>query len=590
MFRVARPCASGAGRHAWHRGKTSCISEQIAKKTAALLPGNRPRGEPMRRITLMILAALAVLAMAQPPARACTNLLVTRGASADRSTMITYAADSHRIYGELVHYPAGVHAKGTMRRIYDWDSGLYHRDIPEARVTYNVVGNINEHQVSIGETTWGGRTELRGYKNGIDYGSLMFIALQRSRTARQAIQVMTSLADEYGYSSSGESFSIADPKEVWIMDMIGKGPKEKGTVWVARKLPDGYVSAHANQARIRLFPLNDKRNTLYARDVISFARKKGYFKGKDAQFSFADTYAPLDFGALRFCEARVWAFFNRVAPSKKLSTDYVKGKPGAKPLPLWIKPDKKLKAQDLMALMRDHYEGTEFDMTTGCGAGPYNLPYRWRPLTWEHKGVEYFHERAISTQQTGFVFVAQMRSWLPNPIGGIFWFGVDDAASTVFVPMYCGITEVPKSYGAGVASFTEFSWDSAFWVFNFVGNYKYLRYRDMIEDIRVVQEGFESRFVADVPRVDAAALALYKQSRPLAIDHLTRYSVAQGEAVVERWRKLGIELLMKYLDGNVRDHEGKATHPGYPESFYECIVKESGEHFKYKPLPGERSE
>jgi dipeptidase len=541
----------------------------------------------MGRITLTILAALTAFVLGQPAAWACTNFLVTRGASADRSTMITYSADSFRIYGELVHYPAGVHAKGAIRRIYDWDSGLYHRDIPEAPVTYNVVGNINEHQVAIGETTWGGRKELHGYEHGIDYGSLMFIALQRSRTARQAIQVMTSLANEYGYSSSGESFSIADAKEVWIMDMIGKGPEDKGVVWVARKVPEGYVSAHANHARIRQFPLNDRRNTLYSPDVISFAREKGYFKGKDNDFDFSATYAPPSYGKLRFCEARVWSFFNRIAPSKKLSTDYVKGKPGAKPMPLWIKPDKRLKPQDLMALMRDHYEGTEFDLSTGCAAGPFNLPYRSRPLTWEHKGVKYISERPTATQQTGFVFVAQMRSWLPDPIGGIFWLGMDDAASTVFVPMYCGITEVPKSYGVGVASFTEFSWDSAFWVFNFVGNYKYLRYRDMIEDIRVVQQGFEGRFLADIPRVDAAALALHKQSPPLAIDHLTRYSVTQGEAVVERWRKLGIELFMKYLDGNVRDHEGRATFPGYPESFRECIIQEKGEHLKYRALPGE---
>ena len=519
---------------------------------------------------------------------ACTNFLITKGASTDGSTMITYAADAHVLYGELYYTPAAYHIEGSMMDIYEWDTGKYLGEIEQVARTYTVVGNMNEHQVSIGETTYGGRRELKNDEGIMDYGSLMYIALQRAKTAREAIEVMTKLVEKYGYYSSGESFSISDPNEVWIMEMIGKGPEEKGAVWVARRVPDGYVCAHANQARIRQFPLDDEKNCLYADDVISFARKKGYFSGEDKDFSFADAYAPLDYGALRFCEARVWSMFRRVAPSMNLSTDYVRGVEGSEPMPLWIKPDVKLSVRDVMELMRDHFEDSEFDLSVGIGAGPYKLPYRWRPLTWEVDSVEYLNERATSTQQTGFSFVSQARSWLPNPIGGVHWFSVDDTYSTVYVPMYCGISRVPESYAVGTGSFHDFTWDSAFWVFNFVSNYSYLRYSDMIQDVQKVQRKLEGRFLADQPAIDEAALALYNQSPRLAVDYLTEYSCNQGNAVVKRWKKLGEFLIYKYLDGNVKNELGKVTHFGYPESWYRRIVKERGEHFRMKKLPGEQ--
>lgn len=511
---------------------------------------------------------------------ACTNFLITRGATADGSTMITYAADSHILYGELYFTPAADHLPGEMLDIYEWDTGNYLGQIPQVPHTYQVVGLMNEHQVSIGETTFGGRRELHNPDGLLDYGSLMFIALQRARTAREAIRVMTELVEKYGYCSEGESFSIADPKEVWILEMIGKGKGQKGALWVARRVPDGYISAHANQSRIRQFPLNDPDNCLYARDVISFAREKGWFQGKDEEFSFADTYAPLDFGALRFCEARVYTMFHRAAPSQKFDLKYVMGDPSGTPLPLWIKPDKKLSVRDVMELMRDHFEGTPMDMTQDVGAGPFKLPYRWRPLTWTVDSVKYFNERATSTQQTGFSFVAQMRSWLPDPIGGILWFGVDDTYSTVYVPMYCGIREVPRAYAVGTADFQHFSWESAWWVFNFVANFAYSRYCDMIVDIQKVQRELEGNFLATVPEIDRAAKSLYQQAPELAREYLTKYSVAQGQRVVKRWKKLLEFLLWKYLDGNVKDEHGNVTHPGYPKSWYRTIVKETGDKFR----------
>ena len=533
----------------------------------------------------MTLVITLSMLMFNQPLSACTNYLISKGASVDGSTMITYAADSHELYGELYYIPAGYHMKGDMLKVYEWDTGKYLGKIKQAARTYAVVGLMNEHQVAIGETTWGGRKELKDPKAIVDYGSLMFIALQRAKTAREAIKVMTDLVAEYGYYSSGESFSISDPNEVWILEMISKGPKNKGAVWVARRVPEGYICAHANQARIRQFPLKDKKNCLYAEDVISFAREKGYFKGEDKDFSFADAYAPLDFGALRFCEARVWSMFRRAAPSLNLPDEYVKGDPKAEPLPLWIKPDKKLSVRDVIELMRDHFEGTDLDMTKDIGAGPYLLPYRWRPLTWKvnkDDKVKYCNERAVSTQQTGFSFVTQARSWLPDPIGGIIWFGVDDTYSTVYIPMYCAIRSVPKSFAVGTASFGKFSWKSAWWVFNFVANYAYSRYSDMIKDIQVVQRELEGEFFAVQPDIEKAALELYKKAPGLARDYLTAYSVKEGEAVVKRWKKLGESLLFKYLDGNVKDELGKVTHPGYPKAWYKRIVKDTGEHFKVK--------
>ncbi|MBN1884775.1 MAG: C69 family dipeptidase, partial [Candidatus Krumholzibacteriota bacterium] len=447
-----------------------------------------------------------------------------------------------------------------------------------------VVGLMNEHQVTIGETTWGGRHELHDSTAVVDYGSLMFLALQRAKTAREAIEVMTALVAEHGYYSSGESFSIADPNEVWFMDLIGKGPGNTGAVWVARRIPDGYISAHANQARIRQFPMDDRKNCLYAPDVIELAREKGYFDGLNEEFSFADAYAPLDYGALRFCEARVYAMFNRAAPSLGLSMDYVKGVEGAEPMPLFIKPDRPLSVHDLMEFMRDHFEGTDFDMTTDVGAGPFSCPYRWRPLTWDVDGTTYCNERATSTQQTGFSFVSQCRSWLPDPIGGVFWFGVDDTYSTVYNPIYCGIRRVPVSCAVGTGDFHHFTWDSAFWTFNWVSNYAYSRYSDMIRDIRIVQGELEGSSLAAQPRIDAAALALYEQAPGLAIDYLTDYSCRTTDATVARWRVLGQDLLVKYMDGNVKDELGHVTHPPYPESWYRRIVDETGDHFEYREI------
>jgi len=541
----------------------------------------------MRRTLACAGIFLFVLASAGTHLSACTNFLITKGASVDGSVMITYAADSHELYGELYHFPARDFQPGTMLDIYEWDTGKYLGTIPQVAHTYTVVGLINEHQVAIGETTWGGRSELRDSTAVIDYGSLMFLALQRAKTAREAIEVMGALVAEHGYYSSGESFSIADPEEVWFMDMIGKGPGNKGAVWVARRIPDGYISAHANQARIRQFPLNDKKNCLYAPDVIDFAREKGYFEGEDKDFSFADAYAPLDYGALRFCEARVYAMFNRAAPSLGLTMDYVKGEPGAEPMPLWIKPDRKLSVHDVMEFMRDHFEGTDFDMTKDIGGGPYSCPYRWRPLTWTVDEVKYVNERATSTQQTGFSFVTQSRSWLPDPVGGIIWFGVDDTYSTVYNPIYCAIKKVPHSYAVGTADFHNFSWDAAFWVFNWVANYTYHRYSEMIQDVQIVQRDLEGRLLADQPRIDAAAVALYEKSPEHAIDYLTEYSCKVADATVVRWRKLGEDLLVKYMDGNLKDELGHVHHPGYPESWYRKVVEETGDHLKYKELETE---
>lgn len=536
-----------------------------------------------RRLAILAVVALAATVVAGAPAAACTNILVTKGASADGSTMVTYAADSHDLYGELYFEPGRVFGPGAMRDIYEWDTGKFLGRIPQAPVTYTRVGNINEHQLAIAETTFGGRKELKGPAGIIDYGSLMYMALERAKTAREAIKVMTDLVAEHGYYSTGESFSIADPQEVWLLEIIGKGEGQKGAVWVARRVPEGHISAHANHARIRQFPLNDPQNTLYSKDVISFAREKGWFDGKDEEFSFADVYAPIDFGAARFCESRVWSVFRRAAPSLKLGVEYADGYNLDKRLPLWIKPDKKLSVADVMALMRDHFEGTPLDLTQDVGAGPFACPYRWRPMTWEVDGAKYVHERAISTQQTAFSFVSQSRSWLPGPIGGVLWFGVDDTYTTVYVPMYAGIRAVPKSFAEGVASMRTFSWDSAFWVFNWVANYAYSRYKDMIVDIQTVQRELEGQFLADQRSVEEKALVLYKQTPELAREYLTQYSVAAGDLVTARWRRLGESLLVKYVDGNVKNEYGKPTHPRYPDDWYRRIVRERGDAIKAAP-------
>ncbi len=537
-------------------------------------------------------AAVLVTATTSPQLDACTNILVTKGASKDGSTFITYAADSHTLYGELYFKAGGRHLPGQMREIREWDSGTSWDagriigSIKEAPITYTRVGNMNEHQVMIGETTFTGRKELAGPSGTVDYGSLMYIALERAKTAREAIDVITKVVDEYGYASTGESFSIADPNEAWIFEIIGKGKGQKGAVWVAVKVPDGMISAHANQARIRQFPLNDPKTAIYSKDLISFAREKGFFKGEDKNFSFVDAYCPVSFGSLRGCEGRVWSVFNRACPSQKISMDFVKAVLGAKPMPLCVKPDQKLDVHDVMELMRDHFTGTDFDMTQDVGAGPYKLPYRWRPMGFKVGDQDYIHERAISTQQTGWSMVAQARSWLPNPIGGVLWFGVDDTYCTVYVPMYAGIKEAPKAFAVGTGNFDSFSWDSAFWTFNFVSNYTYSRWSDMIVDVQKVQRELEGKFLAEQDEIDAAAKKLFEQSPGLAKDYLTQYSAKQTELTMARWKKLGETLIWKYLDGNPKNEKGEVTHPKYPQDWYERIAKERGEILKVKKVKG----
>ncbi len=537
----------------------------------------------MRFVQIFTLLTALLYPLAATP---CTNFLVTPGASTDASTMVTYAADAHVLYGELYFLPAAHHPDGAMLDVYEWDSGRFLGTIPQARQTFSVVGNINEHQVTVAETTFGGREELRSNLGVLDYGSLMWIALQRATTAREAITVITSLVAEHGYVSKGEVFSIADPNEAWLLEMIGKGPEHKGAVWVARRIPDGFVSAHANCARIGTFPLNDPKNTLYSPDVISFAREKGYFDGPDSEFHFANAYAPLTWRDARVCEARVWSFFRAVAPKDTPDIDFIHGtRAQVQSLPLWIKPERKLNPQDLMDAMRDHFEGTPLDLSTGVGAGPFALPYRWRPLEWELDGVTYLNDRSTATQQTAFSFVAQMRASLPGPIGGVLWFSVDDAASTVYVPMYAGILEIPHPFRVGVGDFTTFTWDSAFWTFNTVANYAYGRYSDMIKDIRKVQRELEGSFLAEQASIDQAALLLYKQSPRLAREYLTDYATTRANLTLERWNKLFTELVVKYLDGNIRNEKGEVTHPPYPDTWLRRIVDEDPERYRIRDFP-----
>ncbi len=555
---------------------------------------------------------------------ACTNFLITRGASVDGSTMVTYAADSHIRYGELYFSPATHWPKGSMVTVYDRSTAEPLGQIPQVPYTYQTVGFMNEHQVAIGESTFGGRSELIDSTGLMDYAALMFLATQRAKTAREAIKVIAELIEEHGYASSGESFSVGDPHEVWIMELIGKGVdmkfdrnlkqninSRKGAVWVAIRIPDGYVSAHANHARIIGFPpedgirsissknldkiFNKEIDVVYAHDVISFARKMGYFEGKDSEFSFSDVYAPLDFGAARFCELRVWSMFNRVSNEMDEYWDYATGKTSEGRMPLFIKPNRKLSPRDLMSFKRDYLQDTELDMSQDAGAGPFGLPYRWRGLTWEYQGEEYFNERATATQQTGFSFIAQMRSWLPDPIGGINWFGVDDAGTTVYVPFYCGINRVPKSWAEGYGDILDYKDDAAFWVFNRVAHFVYLFYNRVITDVRNVQNDLEEKFSKYIPAVDAAALSLWKEDPELAREFLTDYSVNMGEQTVKRWKELGDFLLVKYLDGNVKkEKEGRflrnqwgypqpPSFPGYSEEWKENVIRKTGKRFVYPP-------
>ncbi len=572
----------------------------------------------MKRI-IFLLTVLAFLAAS--PIHACTNFLITKGATADGSVIVTYNADSHVLFGELYFWPAADWPAGSKLDIYEWDTGKYLGKIDQVPHTYQVVGNMNENQVIIGETTYGGRSDLQHQPGAtIDYGSLIYVTLQRARTAREAIRIMADLMDKYGYASEGESFSIADPKEVWIMEVIGKGKYEKGAVWVAIRIPDGYVTAHANQARITTFDYqkqnrwDDPNATVFnSPDVISFARKLGY-KGTDEDFSFSDFYAPVDFGGARFCEMRVWSFFKAINKNFRQNEeyfDYAKGKlkhdkklpNGHKNvdkfctnrMPLYIKPDHKLTVHEIMNLMRDHLEGTELDMSMDIGAGPWHRPYRPRPLVWGCCGKKYFNERTTATQQTGFTFVAQARSWLPNEIGGLFWFGVDDAASTVYVPIYVGIKRPPESYRQGNGSMIEWSDNAAFWVFNLVSNLAYYRYDSIHPIIEKYQQELEDKYIAYTPAVDLAANTLYDRDPDLARDFLTDYSCSVADNTVKFWKDLFHFLFMKFKDFNIMKSQGmklldNGNHmnippdpyqPGYSQEFYRIIVEQTGKKFLY---------
>ena len=538
---------------------------------------------------------------------ACTNFLFTKGATKDGSTMVTYSADSHVLYGELYHWPAQDWPAGSMLDVYEWDTGKFMGKIPQVAHTYNVVGNMNEHQLAISETTFGGRKELESQTGAIiDYGSAIYITLQRAKNAREAIVVMTDLIEKYGWASSGESISIIDPNEVWIIEIIGKGEGEKGAVWVARMVPDGYVSAHANQARITTLPLegktsisSDKMNkiydpnitTAYSKDVISFAKEKGFYPqdGKNKDFSFSDTYAPVDFSGARACEIRVWAFFNAVNSDMAQYWDYATGRNiqrdskgyATNRMPLWIKPSEKVDVMQVMDFMRDHLEGTELDMSKDMGAGPYECPYRWRPMSFKVDGKEYVHERATATQQTGFTFVAQCRSWLPDEIGGILWFGVDDAASSVYFPMYSAATEVPFAFAVGNGSMMEFTNKAAFWVFNQVTNFAYTRYNLIHPEIRAKQVALEKQYVNFVQMIDAGAKEMLAQDKESAIKFITDFSCRTGNHLVDTWRDFYGYLFCKFMDGNVKtaipgEKNPKVEQPALPEWYLRMIIEQTG--------------
>ncbi len=571
-----------------------------------------------KKITLAVLS----ITFFTLPVLACTSYLVTPGASVDGSSMISYAADSHIRYGELYFFEGGPKAPGSYFQAYYRGSHKPLARIPLPDHTYQVVGYINVKQVAIGETTFGGHSELFDTTGGVDYTGLMQLALMQAPTARDAIRIIGELTDEYGYYSMGESFSIADPNEVWIMEIIGKGTDlqydpdtgeyyntEKGAVWVAQRIPDGYISAHANHARIMTFPKADGVvsitnrqfdklhepgiSVIYAHDVIDFARRKGYFDDEDAKFSFSDVYAPIDFGAARFCEARVWSMFKEVTPGMDQYMDYAMGFDLTNRMPLYVKPERKLSVEDLINFKRDYLQGTDFDLSQDIGAGPWGKPYRWRPLTWEIDGKTYFHERTTATQQTAFSFITQSRKDYPGPIGGIIWFGIDDANTSVYVPMYAGIRKAPDKFREGFGSIIEYEDDAAFWVFNKVAHLAYLRYSLKIKDIQKVQAELENSFRQFLPAIDNEALELYEKDPEQAKDFLTSFSVSMGNYTVERWQELFRFLMVKYLDGNIKKEEdgkfltnqwGKypiVEHPEYPEWWLRTIVELTGDKYLY---------
>lgn len=537
-------------------------------------------------------AAILTLSASLTGADACTSLIAAKGATADGSVMVTYAADSHNLYGELYRQPAADHAPGTMRPVIEWDTNKRLGEIPEVAHTYSTVGNMNEHGLVIAESTWGGREELAG-TGLIDYGSLIYITLQRAKTAREAIKVMTGLVKDYGYASSGESFSIADPDEVWVMELIGKGKADKGAVWVARRVPDGYISGHANHPRIHKFPLKDKTGeTIYSPDVIKFARQQGYFAGKDEDFDFSRTYAVTDFGALRGCDARVWSYFNRFHKGMDAYLPWIDRAEG-EPMPLWVKPDSLLTATDMKWMMRDHFENTPYDMTTDVGAGPFKVPYRWRPMEFEVDSVKYVHERAIATQQTGWSFVAQLRSDLPEYLRGLLWFGTDDANTCVYLPVFCSVTRVPLQLGHGDTN--TFDRNSNFWMNSLVANQAYNRYSQMIPDIRKVQKSLEDSILVDVNKAIVELPEFDDETARLLTDDLLEI---WAQKATDRYRELATFLFVKFMDGNIkkqapdgsflRTEEGIPAYPdfgGYDDPrYFENIARTTGDRLKVRDI------
>ena len=544
----------------------------------------------MRSIRLLfctMLAATSVLA-----SWACTNIIVGKKASVDGSVLVSYSADSYGCYGVMQHFAPGCHPQGSVRPVYDWETNAYKGTIPEAPVTYNVVGNMNEHQVTIAETTFGGREELVDTTGLLDYGSLIYIALQRSRTAREAIDVMTSLVEEYGYCSEGETFTLADPQEAWMMEMVGKGPGVKGAVWVAVRIPDDCVCAHANQSRIHRFMHYDKKECLFAKDVVSFARSKGLYKGKEKDFDFAATYCPIDFSGARACEARVWGFYRLCVDGMDRYFEYASGKDlTATPMDLFYRPNKQLSVQDVQAAMRDQYEGTPLDMTHDAGAGVYQSPYRPRPLFWEHEGKKYFNERPIGTQQSSFTFVAQMRASLPDAIGGVLWFANDDSKTSAYTPVYCCVDTIPACYTKTSGDDVSFSFKSAFWMCNWVANMVYPRFSLLYPDLEKRRTALEKSFFNQQQEVEAKALQLYGQDSKKAVAYLTDYSTAMADRMMEEWMQLAQFLIVKYNDNVVkpetdgvflRTKDGlgaKVQSVGYPKATYDRIIKETDDRF-----------
>ena len=544
----------------------------------------------MLRKLLLLSAFLGLVDMAN----ACTNFIVGKKASADGSVICTYNADDYGLFINLCHYPAGTHPKGTMRKIFNWDTNKYQGVIPEAPQTYNVIGNINEFQVSIAETTYGGREEMEDSTGILDYGSLIYLALQRSKTAREAIQVMTTLAQTYGYNSGGETFTICDPNEAWIMEMMGKGPGSKGVVWVALRVPDDAICAHANQSRITKFNMNDKANVLYSKDVVSFARSKGWFTGKDKDFSWRDTYAKPTFGGRRFCDARVWSFFNHFANDFDKYLPWALGKDkDAEDMPLWIIPNKKVSVQDVMACMRDHYENTPLALdSSSVGGGVWEMPYRPTPLRFKVDGKNYFNERPVSTQQTAFSYVAQLRSWLPREVGGVLWFGNDDGNMVAYTPIYCGNTTQPECYNTPGADAVTFSDKNAFWVCNWISNMVYPRYNQMFPTLKEVRDSLENSYFANQLAIEKQAVALYNTDKAKVISLLNQYSNDKAQQMLHHWKNLAVRLIVKFNDMAVkpekngmfvRTPEGTGVavkRPGFSNAFARKLVKETGDKYE----------